>query len=79
MNPIKMIFDVIAEKKRRRKWELYWEKEEREHQESLKRLRERNFSEPFLREVDWPDDLIEEYYVTMFGRGVLIPREKEEK
>lgn len=38
----------------------------------------RDLHEPFLRVVDWPDDLIEEYYATITGWGFVFPEEKEE-
>ena len=39
----------------------------------------RDRHEPFIRFVDWPDDLIEEYYATITGWGFVFPEDKEEK
>ena len=77
MNPIRMILEAIAEKKRRKKWELYWQEEERKQKE--REERRRSHHEPFLRVVDWPDDLIEEYYATITGWGIVFPEDKEEQ
>lgn len=69
MNPIKFFLSRIEDRKRFKAWEAQLIERQKAFQEEIALIRKEKLHEPFIREVNWPDELIEEYYATVTGWG----------